>query len=155
MISFLDGATAGRYRAEDTVRTAPGGPVSDDEPKLDDIARQRVVPILRVFDHELARRFYCDHLGFTWQWEHRFEPDLPVYAQVVRDGVVLHLSEHHGDATPGGAVMIVVPDVQALHDDLIAQHHPNSRPGLSDDAWGRTMTVTDPFGNRLVFWQRS
>ena len=40
-----------------------------------------------------------------------------------RAGSVLHLSEHHGDATPGSAVRIEVDDLD----------------------------VPDPFGNRLVF----
>src|SRR6185295_19052023 len=31
----------------------------------------------------------------------RFEPDLPLYMQVSRDRCVLHLSEHHGDCSPG------------------------------------------------------
>jgi hypothetical protein len=34
---------------------------------------------------------------------HRFAPDLPLYMQVSRDGSVLHLSEHHGDCSPGAA----------------------------------------------------
>ena len=112
-----------------------------------------VIPVLRVFDHAVARAFYCDYLGFDWEWQHQFEPDLPVYAQVSLDGKILHLTEHHGDATPGGAVMLVVQDVVAYRDALLAQRHPRSRPGLHDDDWGRTMLVIDPFGNRLQFWQ--
>lgn len=114
-----------------------------------------VVPVLRVFDHAIARSFYCDHLGFTWQWEHRFEPDLPVYAEVSLDGRALHLSEHHGDATPGAGVMITVPDLRTYRAGLLAQAHPNSRPGIERNACGLTMLVTDPFGNRLTFWERS
>lgn len=117
------------------------------------VRRQGVIPILRVFDADLARDFYVDFLGFAWDWEHRFEPDLPVYAQVSRAGRQLHLSEHHGDATPGSAAMIVVDDVGAYCDELLAQRHPKARPGIEDNPWGRTMTVLDPFGNRLVFWQ--
>ncbi|OII24454.1 glyoxalase superfamily protein [Curtobacterium sp. MCBA15_013] len=113
----------------------------------------RVIPVLRVFDHAVARAFYCDYLGFEWEWQHRFEPDLPVYAQVSLDGKVLHLTEHHGDATPGGAVMLVVDDVAAYRDALLAQRHPRSRPGLDSNDWGRTMLVIDPFGNRLQFWE--
>lgn len=116
-------------------------------------AEPKVIPVLRVFDHEVARAFYCDYLGFEWQWEHRFEADLPVYAQVSLDGKVLHLTEHHGDATPGGAVMLVVEKLTSYRDALLARRHPNSRPGIDKDDWGATMLVTDPFGNRLTFWQ--
>lgn len=119
------------------------------------VDRQRVVPVLRIFDVAVARAFYLDFLGFTWDWEHTFEPDLPVYAQVSRDGVVLHLSEHHGDATPGSAVMIVVADLRSYQEALLAQRYRNARPGVEQDPWGMTMTVTDPFGNRLTFWQRA
>lgn len=114
-----------------------------------------VIPVLRVFDHVVARAFYCDYLGFEWQWQHQFEVGLPVYAQVALDGKILHLSEHHGDATPGAAVMLVVEDLTAYRGALLAQQHRGSRPAMDTDAWGRTMLVIDPFGNRLTFWQRT
>jgi catechol 2,3-dioxygenase-like lactoylglutathione lyase family enzyme len=62
------------------------------------LSHVRTVPILRSFDETKAREFYVDFLGFTVDWTHRFEPDLPLYMQVSRDGIVLHISEHHGDA---------------------------------------------------------
>lgn len=57
------------------------------------------IPILRTFDEAKAREFYVGFLGFTIDWEHRFTPELPLYCQVSRAGCLLHLSEHHGDAT--------------------------------------------------------
>src|ERR1700722_12232959 len=57
----------------------------------------RVVPILRILDVAKAKEFYGDFLGFQIDWEHRFGPDLPLYAQISREGAVLHLSEHFGD----------------------------------------------------------
>ena len=60
----------------------------------------RAVPIFRIFSIDKAREFYLDFLGFKIDWEHRFEPDFPVYMQVSRDGLAIHLSEHHGDGTP-------------------------------------------------------
>ena len=44
-------------------------------------------PILRAFDDEKAREFYCHFLGFRLVWEHRFEPGLPLYAEVERAGL--------------------------------------------------------------------
>lgn len=120
----------------------------------DNVDRQRVVPILRMFDHAIARAFYCDFLGFDWEWQHQFEKDLPVYAQVELNGCVLHLSEHYGDATPGSGVMIVVADLNSYRLGLLAKENPNARPGVQQNPWGLTMTINDPFGNRLTFWER-
>ena len=63
-------------------------------------------PILRIFDEVKAREFYVDFLGFTVDWEHRFEEGLPLYLQISKDDCVLHLSEHHGDCCPGSAMRI-------------------------------------------------
>lgn len=118
-------------------RTAPT-PASWREPE--------VIPALRVFDHAVTRAFYCDYLGFEWQWQHQFEADLPVYAQVALNGKVLHLSEHHGDATSGAGVTLVIEDLTGYRDVLLAQQHPRSRPA---------MLLINPFGNQLTFWQRT
>ncbi|EGH41168.1 hypothetical protein PSYPI_01542, partial [Pseudomonas syringae pv. pisi str. 1704B] len=61
------------------------------------------IPILRIFDERKAREFYIDFLGFSIEFEHRFEADLPLYLGISRNGLNLHLSEHHGDACPGAA----------------------------------------------------
>lgn len=109
------------------------------------------VPILRIFDEAKAREFYVDFLGFRVDWEHRFEEGLPLYMQVSRDGCVLHLSGHHGDACPGAALRIRTDAVEALQEQLLAKHYGFARPGIQETPWGREMAVVDPFGNRLVF----
>ena len=114
----------------------------------------RTTPILRIFDEAKAREFYVDFLGFTVDWEHRFEPGLPLYMQVSREGCVLHLSEHHGDASPGSALRIETGDLDALHAELTAKRYKYARPGIEDMPWGRDMSIKDPFGNRLTFWAR-
>src|SRR4051794_6253730 len=48
--------------------------------------------------------FYVEFLGFKVDWDHRFSPDLPLYLQVSMGCIVLHLSEHHGDSSPGAKV---------------------------------------------------
>jgi len=71
---------------------------------------------------------------------------------VSRGDCVLHLSEHHGDATPGAALRVPVTDLEALQRELAAKPYPFARPAIEDMPWGtRDMPVTDPFGNRLVF----
>jgi len=111
-----------------------------------------IIPILRIFDEAKAHAFYVEFLGFTVDWEHRFEPGLPLYLQVSRDGCVLHLSEHHGDATPGAALRIAVDDLDSLHAELTAKDYGFARPSIESMPWGtRDMRLTDPFGNRLAF----
>ncbi|TJZ72988.1 glyoxalase superfamily protein [Chitiniphilus eburneus] len=110
------------------------------------------IPLLRIFDIAKARAFYLDYLGFTLDWEHRFEPTLPLYMQVSRGAVTLHLTEHHGDCCPGAAVFIQTTGVEALHAELIARGYAFLRPGIEQAPWGaRLLKLTDPFGNRLLF----
>jgi hypothetical protein len=72
--------------------------------------------------------------------------------QVSRDGCVLHLSEHHGDATPGGAVRIDTDGLDELQRVLSEKRYRYARPGIQEMPWGtRDMTLKDPFGNRLTF----
>ena len=40
--------------------------------------------MLRIFSVEKAREFYVDFLGFTWDWEHRFDDSAPLYARVMK-----------------------------------------------------------------------
>ncbi len=55
---------------------------------------------------------------------------------ISRDGCVLHISEHHGDATPGSAVRIRVDDLEAFHAEVSAKRYKNYRPGLEDQPVG-------------------
>jgi catechol 2,3-dioxygenase-like lactoylglutathione lyase family enzyme len=113
---------------------------------------QRIVPIFRIFSLEKAREFYLDFLGCKIDWEHRFELDAPVYMQVSRDGLVLRLSEHHGDGTPGSIFYVVVTGVRELHRELNEKKYRHNHPGLDEQEWGMTeVTVTDPFNNRITF----
>jgi hypothetical protein len=43
------------------------------------------IPILRIFDEAKAREFYLDWLGFSIDFEHRFEPGTPLYMGISRD----------------------------------------------------------------------
>ena len=67
---------------------------------------QKPIPFLHIFDVVKATEFYVGYLGFAVDWEHRFEDNSPIYMQFSRDGLTLHLSEHHGDACPGSTVFI-------------------------------------------------
>lgn len=111
----------------------------------------RVVPILRIFDLDKARQYYVDYLGFTVDWEHRSSESAPLYLQVSRGLLVLHLSEHHGDGTPGSAVYVETRDVRAFHAELRSKAYPYLNPGIEVDEIGTCMILLDPFGNTLRF----
>ncbi len=111
------------------------------------------IPVLRIFSVDKAKEFYLDFLGFTLEWEHRFEENTPLYARIKRSDLILHLSEHHGDATPGSTVFVPVDDIEALHSELIAKRYTYARPGVETVDWGQELEVIDPFGNHLRFCQ--
>jgi catechol 2,3-dioxygenase-like lactoylglutathione lyase family enzyme len=112
-----------------------------------------IIPILRIFDEAKAREFYVDYLGFQVDWEHRFEADFPLYMQISLGEVKLHLSEHHGDCTPGAAIRIHTSELDEFHSTLTAKTYKYAKPGIEVPPWDmREVTVTDPFGNRLVFY---
>lgn len=112
------------------------------------------IPVLRIQDENLAREFYVDYLGFVVEWEHRFEPGMPLYARLRRAQMVVDLSEHHGDGTPGSVVWIPVGDVEALRRELAGKKYSRLRPGIDKHApGGPTMDLIDPFSNTLRFCQ--
>lgn len=116
----------------------------------------RVIPTLRMFDVRKAREFYLDYLGFTVDFEHRFEPTLPLFMQISRSGARLYLSEHHGDGSPGVHVNIETTGLVDYHTELAAKEYNYMRPGLVEQPWGATtMTVYDPFSNHIIFSEAS
>ncbi|PHR87618.1 MAG: glyoxalase/bleomycin resistance/extradiol dioxygenase family protein [Moritella sp.] len=109
-------------------------------------------PILRSFDEIKAKEFYLEFLEFNLDWEHRFEDDLPLYMQVSKDGCVLHISEHHGDCSPGAALRIQVTNLEQYHDLLRGKKYKHAMPEIQEMPWGsKDMSIADPFGNRLIF----
>jgi ribosomal-protein-alanine N-acetyltransferase len=114
------------------------------------IGLQAGVPIIRIFDVGRAREFYVEWLGFNVDWEHRFHDDAPLYMQVSRSSLVLHLSEHSGDGTPGSVVYVGARGVAELHRELLAKPYRYLRPGLGEGpTGGACLSLLDPFGNVL------
>ena len=110
------------------------------------------IPILRIFAVDKAMEFYVGFLGFKVDWEHRFGDNFPLYAQISRGDLRLHLSEHHGDASPGSTVFVWMRGIADYHAELKAKDYRYNKPGLEDAPWdARVMDVSDPFGNRLRF----
>lgn len=113
------------------------------------------IPIFRIFSVEKAMEFYRDFLGFSIDWEHRFGDNFPLYCQVSRSGMILHLSEHAGDASPGAKAFVWTTGVRAFREELIGKNYRYMKPGVEDAPWGLEMTVTDPFNNRIAFCEKA
>ncbi|WP_247232586.1 glyoxalase superfamily protein [Telluribacter sp. SYSU D00476] len=116
---------------------------------------KHTIPLIRIYDEAKARAFYIDWLGFRVDWEHRFEEGAPLYMQVTHPGgIVLHLTEHHGDCTPGTKVFVDCEGLAEYHQQLMSKDYRYNRPALEQAFWNAlTMEVVDPFGNKLLFSQ--
>lgn len=129
----------------------PASTATSSSADADKLAFSETCPILRIFDEAQARAFYVDWLGFKVDWEHRFNPEAPLYMQVSRSGLILHLSMHHGDATPGSTVFVRMKQIRSFYNEVMEKDYPANRPGLETQPWGLEFEVTDPFNNRLRF----
>ena len=111
----------------------------------------QTIPMLRIFNVEKAREFYLGFLDFKSDWEHGSD-DAPVYMQVSRGDLVLHLTEHHGDCCPGAAVFVRMADLDRFHREILSKGYRYMRPGIERAPWNaKVMSVIDPFGNRIMF----
>jgi hypothetical protein len=110
------------------------------------------VPLLRIFDVAKAKEFYVGFLGFQVDWEHRFDASAPLYMQVSRAGLVLHLTEHHGDCCPGSTVFVRMRGIEELHAEISTKGYGRFHPGVEKTFHASLcMEVIDPFGNRIRF----
>ncbi|HBC56102.1 MAG TPA: glyoxalase/bleomycin resistance/extradiol dioxygenase family protein [Gammaproteobacteria bacterium] len=112
----------------------------------------QTIPIFRIFDESKAKEFYLEFLNMKLDWEHRFEPDSPVYMQVSKADMVFHLSEHSGDCTPGSKVFVNVYGLDPLFAEISSRPYKYNRPAIERAPWGdRCFTLIDPFSNRILF----
>lgn len=113
-------------------------------------------PVLRSFDEAKAREFYVDFLGFEVEFEHRFSPEAPLYLGLKRDRMTIHLSEHHGDCAPGARVRVPVEGLRGYAKTLSEKQYKYANPGPPKETpWGELdLSIADPFGNRITFYER-
>ena len=128
--------------------------MKDADDPTDHIAFTQALPIVRIFDIAKAREFYLEFLGFSVDWEHRFAEDMPLYMQVGRGDLKLHLSEHAGDASPGCNMVVWMKGLADFHKELSGKNYRYMKPGITTQEWGQEMVVTDPFGNRIRFMEK-
>lgn len=118
-----------------------------------DIELKPPIPILRMFDVDATKRFYVDYLGCELDWEEG-GLNFPAFMQVSRGPLVLNLSSHHGDGTPGSVVLVFVDDIEALHGELSGKRYPFMSPGIEPHGVGRELRLIDPASNQIRFFQR-
>jgi catechol 2,3-dioxygenase-like lactoylglutathione lyase family enzyme len=112
-----------------------------------------VVPVLRMYDVAATVRFYVEYLGCSLDRQDG-EGDRPIYLEVSRDDLRLHLSSHHDDGTPGTAVLIVLRNLDALQAELRTRGYPFLNPGVEPGpGGGREMQLIDPASNRIRFYE--
>jgi catechol 2,3-dioxygenase-like lactoylglutathione lyase family enzyme len=110
------------------------------------------IPMIRSFDEARAREFYCDFLGFHVDFEHRFEPDTPLFMGLSLNGMRLYVTEHFGDAAPGAHIVFKVKGLRDYHAGLLAKKYKHARPGIGPYiGGGECVAISDPFGNRIEF----
>ncbi|MEM7549685.1 MAG: glyoxalase superfamily protein [Bacteroidota bacterium] len=115
----------------------------------------KAVPTFRILDYKTAITFYVDFLGFSIDWEHRFEPSDPVYMQISNDGLMLHLSENERFKT-GNISFVESKGIQAFRDKIISRNPENSLSEIQKTDWGTIqLEIEDPFGNLLRFNEKS
>lgn len=79
--------------------------------------------------------------------------------QVSRGDIVLHLSEHSGDGTPGTNVFIDnFEGLGEYHRELLDKKYKYNRPGINVpfyDEKALEVVVIDPFHNQLILVERN
>ena len=110
------------------------------------------IPVLHVSSSVAAAEFYCGCLGFSEEFAYRpFGGSDPCYMGLTRDDVQLHVSSFSGDGVAGGAVFLVVRDVDELFKEL-AEKDVTIDLEPTDQSWGnREMYVSDPDHNSIRF----
>jgi ribosomal-protein-alanine N-acetyltransferase len=115
----------------------------------------QVVPTLRFFDLDRAKQFYVDYLGCGVDWEEG-GTNGPMYLQVSRGSLVLHLSSHHDDGTPGTVVLVEIERIHDLHAELASRGYAFMNPGIEPGPGTNvSMELIDPFSNRIRFFERA
>ena len=83
----------------------------------------------------------------------------PIYLQLSLNDIVLHLSEHHSDSTPGARIFIDdFANLAHFYKQLLDKNYTYNKPCIYTpfyDDGALDMTINDPFGNRLTFVERN
>jgi hypothetical protein len=109
---------------------------------------QALIVMCPPLDGGSTRRFYVDFLRFTIDWGWREDDGRPLYAQISRSGVTLHVSEDHA---PGTVLLVRMSGLDALRNELSSAQHGYVLRLVHTPDDRRELQVSDPFGNWLRF----
>jgi len=100
------------------------------------------IPVLRASD-AIASAAWYSQWGFVEDFRHQHEPNFPWFVSVsTPNGATIFLSEHAGDAAPGGAIFLITRGVDAIATALGLE--------VLKMPWGdRECSTTDPDGNMV------
>jgi uncharacterized glyoxalase superfamily protein PhnB len=108
------------------------------------------IPTLRILDYAKAIEFYIDYLGFNIDWEHRFGETDPIYMQLTKNGLTLHLSENKRFQT-GIIIFVESKGILEFEKELVSRNT-SIIPKVEKTNWQTLqMEIEDPFGNLLRF----
>lgn len=111
----------------------------------------KAIPTFRILDYQTAINFYVDFLGFKIDWEHRFEPTGPVYMQISKNGLILHLSENKRFRT-NVIIFVDTKNIIEFHKELQERNPTNIIQDILRTNWQTSqLEIEDPFGNLLRF----
>lgn len=111
-----------------------------------------IIPVFRIFDITKAKDFYIDYLGFTVSWEYPADNTMPIYMEIKRGNLIFHLTEHHGDGSPGAHVRVNMTGLKAFHEELAAKDYKYMKPGMEETFYQMNeVAVIDPFGSKIIF----
>ena len=107
------------------------------------------IPTFRILEYAKSKEFYIDALGFDMDWGHRFGLNEPVYMQISRNGLTLHLSENKRFET-GTIVFVDCNALIELYNELSNRKANIELPQPKRTNWKTIqIEIEDPFGNLL------
>lgn len=111
----------------------------------------RAIPTFGISDYQNAIDFYIGLLGFNIDWEHRFGQTDPVYLQISKNGLTLHLSENKR-FQKNVIVFVETKKLFEFHRQLQDKIPNDKLPDIIQTNWQTLqLEITDPFGNLLRF----
>jgi uncharacterized glyoxalase superfamily protein PhnB len=109
------------------------------------------IPTFRITDYKKAIDFYVDFLEFSIDWKHRFAETEPVYMQISKNGLVLHLTENKRFKT-GVIIFVETKGIEEFYATIKNNKSEKLNTDITTTNWNtKQLEIEDPFGNLLRF----